>query len=109
MKKNTEYSAWLRQMAKDFVAGETVNPCPSSLNVVADKLDIQAGKLVADSVLKKHFQTKIEKLTKELHSTQQAMDAYMDAYFNMRDFAIEGGLDVTTYHGPDVTATTEQE
>lgn len=41
-----------------------------------------------------------ERLTAEVTRTQAALDSYMDAYQNMRQFAIDSGLDVTTYHGP---------
>ena len=41
-------------------------------------------------------------LSQTLERTQKALDSYMNAYSNMRDFAVAEGLDVTVYHGPTV-------
>lgn len=92
--KVVDYSEWLRGLAKDFIAGETVHPCPEALNRVADKLDILRGRSVADDVLKLHYRRKIKSL-------ESALDSYMDAYQNMRQYAIDSGLDVTCYYEPD--------
>lgn len=42
----------------------------------------------------------IEQKSAKIKSLEAAVDSYMNAYFNMRDFAIEQGLDVTCYHSP---------
>lgn len=94
MKTESDLPEWLRRMSRDFIAGKAVNPCPNGLNAAADKIDSMSARIVGDGVLKKHYQGQIESLTAELHKTQNALDGYMDAYTNMRNFAIEKGLDV---------------
>ena len=90
----SDYAGWLRKMADDFISGKTVNPCPAALNRVADKLDVLAGRVVAERVLKNKYKS-------DLKLTQEALDSYMDAYQNMRQYAIDSGLDVVCYYEPD--------
>lgn len=65
-----------------------------------DQVAVLRLKLIGSEAVNVHLKAKVERLTTVVSNTQAALDSYMNAYFNMRDFATDQGLDVTCYHGP---------